>query len=1498
MNRINVCFLAVIASLASLPASAYTWSQWNGTNNWSSAANWGSGIPSGVNMGALVKSGIVTIDGTSGAPNLNSVLLGWQGVAALTMTGGSLTVTGNLNDQCLAIGESSAGTFTQSGGTVTAAVVSFNRTTGGNNGVYNLNGGTLAAGLLNKPGAGVNATLNLNGGTLQATAPGVGWLSAGIAVYVQAGGAIIDTQTNDVGFGSALLDGGGGGLTKNGTGALTLTGLNTYTNVTTVNAGTLIYNVAAANPNINAISGAGAIQFQGNQGGFYSLIRTLANAGTTTVSLTTGSQPWFGTIFAQSAGQGGVGLFSTSSVLNVLSGKVDLRSNQTVAGLTGSGGYVTTDAPATPVLTVNPAAGQSYAYSGTVGITADVTYNTSLVSFTKTGAGTQILSGTNTYTGATTVNGGSLLVNGSLAAGSAVAVNAGGMLGGTGTVYGTVTVNASGFLAPGDTNSVGMLTASNLVMVSGASYRWKCNAVTSDLTRVLGTINLPAVAAISFSALGGASVPTQGVLIAYGGANAGATDLSGWTVSTPGMYATFTHDTANKRVLFTLITAVAGADGVWNMAGALTPPTYAWSDTANWTNGVVAGGTNMTAHFDAVDVTNQFISLGGGIRTIGQMIFNDTVPNSGDGWSLTNGALDMRVFSGRPVIAVSNSAVSLESNLTLTGDFTKTGAGTLTLKDFPATSIIIAQGRVAYYGNADSTVFTSQSLSGAGDVAFTGQSAGYYSFRAGGPPYSGTLSYTGHTFVSLTPGSGNWWQGTLWLERDDVLPHATVVDLLSGKIYLRNQTGWGLNVAGLTGNAGTFITTDKPATEMQKWTVSTAAGTSYEFAGKIGDDGTGTGNNNVSLIKNGLGTQILSGTNTFAGALIVSNGTLLVHNAAGSGTGIGNSVTVTSGASLGGTGAVLSASTTLNAGSSLIPGGTNAVGTLTVSNLVMAAGMTYQWECNTVTSDLVRVLGTISLPASATIVLSAVGGATLPAQCVLCTYGVTNSGATDLSGWAVNTPGVVGTFTDDAANRRVLYTVTVETNEADGVWNKAGSLSVPDYAWHNTGNWVSGIVAGGTNRTAHFDQMDSTMQAISLGGGSRTIGYLSFNDTVPVAYGYWDLHTGTLNLCVTSGSPAITVSNTNVDVRVEADLTLSGDFTKAGAGTLTLKTFPSNSINIAEGRVTFDRNADDTRFTIQSISGGGDVEFDGQTNGYFTLRANQYYGTLSYTGHTRINLTLGSAIWWQGALWLEKDDVLPHATVVDLLSGKIYTRAQTANGLTVAGLTGNAGTYITTDQGLQKWTLDVSNGVSCAYAGKIGADGTAFGNSNESLMKKGLGTQILSGANTFVGPLAVSNGTLLVNNATGSGSGISNSVTVAAGATLGGTGTLLSTNVTLDAAATLAPGGTGSVGTLTFGGNLALAAGAICAIDCTNSVSDTVTVGGTLTLPSTATVNMTIVGTPLPRRITLFTAGLLAGETDLRGWQAQAGLRRYLVTCEGTTVVLTIVPAGTLIRLL
>jgi autotransporter-associated beta strand protein len=86
----------------------------------------------------------------------------------------------------------------------------------------------------------------------------------------------------------------------------------------------------------------------------------------------------------------------------------------------------------------------------------------------------------------------------------------------------------------------------------------------------------------------------------------------------------------------------------------------------------------------------------------------------------------------------------------------------------------------------------------------------------------------------------------------------------------------------------------------------------------------GTG---ATLTKTGTGTLILAGANTYAGNTVVSTGTLLVANSAGSGTGFG-SVTVSNGASFGGTGTV-GGPVSVSSGGTLVVGTGTAPGTLT-----------------------------------------------------------------------------------------------------------------------------------------------------------------------------------------------------------------------------------------------------------------------------------------------------------------------------------------------------------------------------------------------------------------------------------------------------------------------------------------------------------------------------------------------------------------------------------------
>ena len=80
---------------------------------------------------------------------------------------------------------------------------------------------------------------------LQASASSANFLSALTNAVVQAGGAIIDTNGNNVTVAQSLTHDPNlgavvdGGLTKNGAGLMTLAGINTYTGATTISAGTL-----------------------------------------------------------------------------------------------------------------------------------------------------------------------------------------------------------------------------------------------------------------------------------------------------------------------------------------------------------------------------------------------------------------------------------------------------------------------------------------------------------------------------------------------------------------------------------------------------------------------------------------------------------------------------------------------------------------------------------------------------------------------------------------------------------------------------------------------------------------------------------------------------------------------------------------------------------------------------------------------------------------------------------------------------------------------------------------------------------------------------------------------------------------------------------------------------------------------------------------------------------------------------------------------------------
>lgn len=219
----------------------------------------------------------------------------------------------------------------------------------------------------------------------------------------------------------------------------------------------------------------------------------------------------------------------------------------------------------------------------------------------------------------------------------------------------------------------------------------------------------------------------------------------------------------------------------------------------------------------------------------------------------------------------------------------------------------------------------------------------------------GANSYTGSTTIS----NGT----TVRLDNASALGSTSGVIINSGTLDLQ---GFNASVGALSGSSSAVITSGSTGTRTV--TSSFASGTST-YAGRI-QNGSGT----LALTKSGAGTLVMSGSNTYSGGTIVSAGTLLVNNIAGSGLGSGG-VTVNGGV-LGGTGGFTGA-LTVSSGT-LAPGAsieTLASGVLTLND---DSTLAYEVDSGVALSagaDLLKVSGNLNLNDDVTLTLTDIAGA-------------------------------------------------------------------------------------------------------------------------------------------------------------------------------------------------------------------------------------------------------------------------------------------------------------------------------------------------------------------------------------------------------------------------------------------------------------------------------------------------------------------------------------------
>ena len=971
-------------------------------------------------------------------------------------------------------------------------------------------------------------------------------------------------------------------------------------------------------------------------------------------------------------------------------------------------------------------------------------------------------------------------------------------------------------------------------------------------------------------------------------------------------------------------TAVSKAgSGSWTLSGANT-----------FTGGVtISAGTLQLGHAGALNST-------AGSQNAVTFSAGSTGTLSLNGNSVTIANLTSNATPGTPVLQngnASSATLTIGNSLNASGTFAGViqngaGGGTLALIKAGSGTLTISNGGNTHSGG---TTLSGGTLNyghvaalGSGTVTFSANAilqAGVAGTLANAIDINNGVSGTFDTQANNVTLDGSVsGAGSLIKAGAGALTLSNSSNSLSGGITLNAGTLAYGDVAALGGGSVTFAANSTlragvAGTLANDLVLNNGITSTFDAQTNsvtLSGDITGQG----QLLKMGTGTLFLSGTNTYSGGTVISQGgslqgiVLLTHNALGSGAlVIGNASTTGEGArlSLNGYNQTVSSLSSGSLNTRVIQAGGSAgglVSTLTVDQSIDTtytgfirdhSGVSGQFALVKTGSGLLDLSG-----AQATQFYS--GGLTVNGGTLgFAAAANVGTGSITLGGGTLRyTP--TGTTAITLANASVVLTTattsTIDIVDAGGTVTASGVIS---------GSGV--LVKSGAGKLTLTNASNSHSGGMNLSAGTLNFGHIAALGSGSVTFtGSASLQAGvsgtlTNNLAINNGFTG-TIDTQASSVTASGIISGSGLLTKTGAGTLTL----TNASNSHSGGLTI--NAGTVNYGQLAAIGTGAVTFSGNATLQAGIAGELTNAIALNTGVTGVfdtqvnNVTLSGNITGQGQLLKKGAGILYLSGTGNSFSGGLVIENASTSivGPTAYGVVllannaagtgpltiGNASTssarfslngYNQTVSALSSGsvgvrvleangttggtvsTLTVNQSIDTTYTGFLRDQNTGGG--MLALVKAGSGLLDLSGAQTassYSGGLTVNGGTLGFANTQNVGT---------AGITLGG-GTLrytpLATAVTLSNLVTLTTATTSSVevvnssSTVTFS-NIISGTGAL-----TKSGDGTLTLNGVntysgATVVSAGTLNVGAAGRTGTGAVTVQSGGILHGTGIVQG---------------------------------